>query len=329
MMASDLARLEVGHYPGGKSGAGVYQKIINLMPPHQVYIEPFLGGGSVLRRKRPAQHNIGIDLDPAVIAIWGSAAPQESQATAAAGESFGNRRATSRNHAAQASTSDPAAEESGKRSRAASSSVAVPAGNRWEFHCTDGIDFLRRYPWTGCELVYCDPPYLHETRRDLKLYGPYELSESRHIELLDVLRGLPVPVLLSGYMSDLYSTVLRNWELVQFNAMTRRGVATESLWCNFPPPVELHDYRYLGEDRRQREAIKRKQASWSARIARLSPLERQALLGVLASTASERGGAARPESLQPKQRGAPAPSKQHTISPSSFPNSPLISSGGN
>jgi DNA adenine methylase len=32
-------------YPGGKSGAGVYQTIINLMPPHTVYIEPFLGGG--------------------------------------------------------------------------------------------------------------------------------------------------------------------------------------------------------------------------------------------------------------------------------------------
>ena len=32
-------------YPGGKSGSGVYQKLINLMPPHDVHIEPFLGGG--------------------------------------------------------------------------------------------------------------------------------------------------------------------------------------------------------------------------------------------------------------------------------------------
>lgn len=50
-------------YPGGKGGAGVYQKIINLMPPHQVYIEPFLGAGSVMRKKRPAPLNIGVDLD--------------------------------------------------------------------------------------------------------------------------------------------------------------------------------------------------------------------------------------------------------------------------
>ena len=55
-------------YPGGKNGAGVYQTIINLMPPHDVYIEPFLGGGAIMRQKRPALLNIGVDLDPSTIA---------------------------------------------------------------------------------------------------------------------------------------------------------------------------------------------------------------------------------------------------------------------
>ena len=55
-------------YPGGKGGAGVYQTIINQMPPHAVYIEPFLGGGSVMAAKRPAGLNIGVDLDAEVIA---------------------------------------------------------------------------------------------------------------------------------------------------------------------------------------------------------------------------------------------------------------------
>jgi hypothetical protein len=48
-------------YPGGKNGAGVYQRIINLMPPHRVYIEPFLGGAAIMRLKRPAALNFGID----------------------------------------------------------------------------------------------------------------------------------------------------------------------------------------------------------------------------------------------------------------------------
>ena len=51
-------------YPGGKSGSGVYQKIINLMPPHETYVEPFLGGGAIMRIKRPAvAASIGLDID--------------------------------------------------------------------------------------------------------------------------------------------------------------------------------------------------------------------------------------------------------------------------
>jgi len=54
-------------YPGGKNGSGVYQKLINLMPPHQTYIEPFLGGGAIMRIKKPAPANIGIDIDADVV----------------------------------------------------------------------------------------------------------------------------------------------------------------------------------------------------------------------------------------------------------------------
>ena len=59
-------------YPGGKSGPGVYHRLINLMPPHQVYCEPFLGVGAVMRLKLPAEYNIGVDLDREVIERWRS-----------------------------------------------------------------------------------------------------------------------------------------------------------------------------------------------------------------------------------------------------------------
>lgn len=58
-------------YPGGKAGPGVYQQIINQMPPHDVYIEAFLGAGAIMRRKRPAGLNIGIEADAGVIANFG------------------------------------------------------------------------------------------------------------------------------------------------------------------------------------------------------------------------------------------------------------------
>jgi len=34
-------------YPGGKNSAGTYQRIINQIPPHNVYIEPFAESAAV------------------------------------------------------------------------------------------------------------------------------------------------------------------------------------------------------------------------------------------------------------------------------------------
>src|SRR3954470_21500968 len=56
------------HYPGGKGLS--FRHIINLMPPHGRYIETHLGGGAVMRHKRPARENIGIDLDDRVVDLW-------------------------------------------------------------------------------------------------------------------------------------------------------------------------------------------------------------------------------------------------------------------
>jgi len=45
-------------WAGGKAGAGVYQKLINLIPPHRTYIETHLGGGAIMRYKLPAKTNM-------------------------------------------------------------------------------------------------------------------------------------------------------------------------------------------------------------------------------------------------------------------------------
>jgi site-specific DNA-adenine methylase len=54
-------------YFGSKATSGLCQSIIAMMPPHDIYIESHLGGGAIMKRKPPALHNIGIDLDPQVI----------------------------------------------------------------------------------------------------------------------------------------------------------------------------------------------------------------------------------------------------------------------
>lgn len=61
-------------------------------------------------------------------------------------------------------------------------------------------------------------------------------------------------------------------------------MATEHLWMNYPEPIALHDYRYLGADYRQRERITRKIKRWQRKLANMPTLERQALLAAMAST---------------------------------------------
>jgi DNA adenine methylase len=57
-------------YPGGKGVSGVYHTLLRLQPPHQLYIEPFLGKSKMMRTKRPAITSIGIDVDANVTKWW-------------------------------------------------------------------------------------------------------------------------------------------------------------------------------------------------------------------------------------------------------------------
>jgi len=233
--------LPTSSYPGGKNGAGVYQSIINQMPPHDVYIEPFLGSGAVLRLKRPARSTIAIERDKDVA------------------EAFIAKHGENR-------------------------SITVING--------DGIQFLQhRRNWTGRELVYCDPPYLMSTRISHRRIYRYELEEKHHIELLGTLKTLPCLVMISGYESPLYMSMLERWRVVTFQTMTRGGSpATEFLWMNFPEPTALHDYRYLGIGFRERERIKRRIQRWRSRLLAMSAVERMALSGALAELSD--GGSA-------------------------------------
>jgi DNA adenine methylase len=48
-------------YLGAKTGAGVFQGIIALMPPHDTYCEPFAGSAAIFARKAPCPHTILLD----------------------------------------------------------------------------------------------------------------------------------------------------------------------------------------------------------------------------------------------------------------------------
>jgi len=208
-------------YPGGKGK--IFQHVINLLPPHTTYVETHLGGGAVLRHKKPSTTTIGIDRDPQIIEFWRKHFP----------------------HLAK-------------------------------YVVSDAAEFLSAYPLQKRDVLYCDPPYLPSTRRGSRVYR-YDYQEEDHGRLLALLVRLPCRVLISGYPSRLYREQLAGWNTHTFRAKAHDGLRQEVIWFNFCPPHQLHDPRFLGNNFRERENIRRRLARLQRRISSLSPQEQHVL----------------------------------------------------
>ena len=147
-------------------------------------------------------------------------------------------------------------------------------------------EFLDSFPYLGRELVYCDPPYLHQTRRsDFRYRHDYE--ESDHVALLELLTKLPCDVMLSGHPSALYERHLAGWRRLEMQVTTQGHVRTEVIWFNFEPD-RVHWASCAGRNFTHRQTVKRKAASWARRYQAMPPGERLAVLAAMMATEVER-----------------------------------------
>ena len=84
-------------------------------------------------------------------------------------------------------------------------------------------------------LFYCDPPYPHEARGDSKAYG-YEMTNTEHERLAEILHSVRGAVALSGYRCGLMDRLFKNWHRVDADTRlcnSSKGERTESLWINY------------------------------------------------------------------------------------------------
>lgn len=226
------------NYYGGKGGSGTYQTIINYIPPHDIYIEPFLGSGAIMRYKRPAPlQNIGIDLDVQVIYLWNQTIKEKQLA-----------------------------------------SFDIMAGDGIEYlrKLKTGKVFFPS--WLKVFIYLDPPYIIESRKdqKNVYLFEMCDTSHVELLKIITGIDKYKIAI--SCYENDLYKEYLGNWNCIKFNSTTRYGTATEFLYMNYKRPDRLHDYRYLGKDFRERERIKNKIHRHVDRLKSLPVLERNAIL---------------------------------------------------
>jgi len=103
------------------------------------------------------------------------------------------------------------------------------------------VKIVKKYDSPGT-LFYCDPPYLHETRKSKADYK-FEMDYEAHLELAEALGACRGMVALSGYDHPKMDELYPGWFKVKFkakqvpmsnNANNGKALITqECLWMNY------------------------------------------------------------------------------------------------
>jgi DNA adenine methylase len=225
---------------GGKTYLAA--RIIEMMPEHTHYIEPYFGGGAVFFRKPDsliAGHSEVINdvfgelvnfwkilqsdahfieferrmnLTPFGKPEWEESLQQTSENPVDRACAFFIRYRQSRQGLGNAfATMSKTRTRRGMNEQVSSWLSAVeglPVAHerlkRVVIFCEDAVKLIRQED-DPKSFFYCDPPYLTETRSSKDAYS-FEMTNSQHSELLECLGCLSGKFLLSGYPNSLYDS---------------------------------------------------------------------------------------------------------------------------
>jgi len=295
-MINDAVKRDVSSYPGGKSGAGIYQRLINLIPPHRQLIVPFAGHCGVVRNIRPAEHTVVIDQDPSVCQWWDDWSRTKRGRNLEIHHCDGIEwlrfrlgcTEYSAAKACDARSNDGRSSDGGSQCIRFPRPVMANVCDRMTHNPTSPAgdaqcSGTRATPQTAAEsFIFCDPPYVLSERATGRIYE-FELSNEDHRRLLGTLTQLYTSryrTMICGYACDLYAA-LDPWFAIDHRVPTRGGLQDERIWMNYEKPVKLHDYRYIGNGRRSRERIRRRQRNWRKQLLKMPEQEREAMIEVL------------------------------------------------
>ncbi len=220
--------------------------IVSHFTPHRIYLEPFGGGASVLLTKSPVEVETYNDIDLRLTRFF--------RVLRDAGDEFVKRASlmpysqiefdAAKCYPPFASDLDKALCDfvrwrqsfAGKGQSWSYTTARARGGmagdvNAWwtaieslpqvvdrirrvQFICQSAFEAIPRFDHEE-GLIYCDPPYLHETRcpQSTNVYHA-EMTDKEHHQLAELLSRCQAAVVLSGYDSPLYREMYAGWRKV-------------------------------------------------------------------------------------------------------------------
>jgi len=247
------------------------KRIISLFPPHRIYLEPFGGAASVLLNKVPTEVEAYNDLDLKITRLFrvlqrqGREFVERVQFVPYSEYEF----ESADSYPDGASDIDKAVCDFGRwrqsfggRGKTWSCTTTRARGgmagdvNAWwtaieqlpeiigrlqrvQILSQPAIKAIRRFDHCDA-LIYCDPPYLHETRaiNSRDVYG-VEMTEEQHVQLGEALKRCVSKVVVSGYPSMLYEDLFRSWRRVEYDIANhaaggrKKSRKRETVWLNW------------------------------------------------------------------------------------------------
>lgn len=248
-------------YFGGKNILA--PRIVDLLPPHRHYVEPYCGSLAVLLAKPPSVMETVNDLDCDLVTFWRvlrdrpvelarvCALTPHSRAEHQAGydttecddlevarrvwvkltQGRGGVTVKTgwRHYVHPAGGTGMPAYLDGYVGRMAETAGRL---HRVSLECRPALGIIDTYGRSPDVLLYVDPPYLGTSRADgtrsgTKRYAYDMIDDVDHRALADVLRECAATVVLSGYPSGLYDEMYAGWDRVEFAAGTGQYVRGE------------------------------------------------------------------------------------------------------
>jgi DNA adenine methylase len=215
------------------------------MPEHKVYVEPFGGGGSVLLRKSRAHEEIYNDLDREIVNLFrmvrdrGGELKKKLELTPYSRDEFElsyeptddpiekARRKVVRSFMGRHPSSATQAASSFKAKQVNSYITIAHVWMKYPdalnsiterlrgviIENDNALDVIKRHD-SEDTAFYVDPPYLPSTR-DAGADYRHEMTEGDHVRLAEALNHVKGMVVLSGYPSELYTSLYKGWERIE------------------------------------------------------------------------------------------------------------------